>query len=158
MLLPLAACLEDDRPRVCTLIGCESGAQFGLGLFPDSDAARLTGARIEVCFLGTCEQRVLDTVPAPHEVDTVGLSSPGEPNVAVTLTRFPVTGIFQIDLSISSPDHELFDDGDIYTISVIGSDGSTIVDRGWSVTYRTWDANGPRCGPTCRYAMTTTEL
>ena len=159
------ACASRSRPsddgafgHACTLVGCESGARLELAAVPASELARLTGARIEVCFAGTCKQGVIDTLPTANDVKSLNLGSPGESRIEVMLARTDPSGVLEIELVIASEDHERFHEGDVYTIRLTAADGSHLVDRAWSVSYRTWQPNGSDCEPTCRYAETITEL
>jgi hypothetical protein len=157
VVLLCAGCANDGVPQhACTLIGCDSGASFGLGSFAEADAARLIGARIELCFNDTCAEAVIDELPAPNDVRQVAVGD-GELSRRVEIWRTDPSGAIELIVHVSGA-YDLFTDGDVYAVSVIGSDQAPLVDRSWSVTYRTSQPNGPDCEPTCRMQDSTTEL
>lgn len=159
LLLLVGACEADgDRDRICTDIGCASGASFDLGLFAEADFARLTGARIQVCLGTACADRVIDVLPAaPNEVSYLTLNTSADPRIAVSLVRTD-PGTIGIQVEVESGQPDLFHDGDVYTVSLVASDGGPLLNRSWSVSYETSQPNGPDCEPTCRSATTLTSL
>jgi len=88
----------------------------------------------------------------------VRLEPSEDPQVDITLTPLPGGGAFEVDIRVASDRFEMFDDGDVYTLTIVGADGTTLLERAWSVDYRTWQPNGADCEPTCRSSITTTEL
>lgn len=153
-----AACANETggQERACTLIGCESGASFEVGAFAEAEVGRLTGARIEVCLNAMCREAEIEEVPAPDGIRYLSLGG-GAPLARVTIARTDPGGAIEIEAQVSG-EAELFADGDVYSVSLVGSDQTQLVERAWSVTYRISQPNGPECEPTCRTQDTTTEL
>ncbi len=159
MLALLAvACGGDNDHPTCTLIGCEAVAAFDLGAFPESDFAQLTDARVEVCFNGACRDQ-LDRHAAAAGRDDGGLVSATTDPIIIKLAlwRTDPSGVIQIPVELDSVHPELFHDGDIYAITLVGSDGAPLVNRTWSINYQDSNPNGPDCG-TCRSTASMTEL
>jgi hypothetical protein len=158
LVLLCAGCAanEGEPQRACTLIGCDSGASFDLGAFAEADAARLTGARIELCFNATCSEAVIEELPPPNDLRAVQVGQ-GEPSGRVEIWRTDPSGAVELIVHVSGA-YDLFTDGDVYAVSIVGSDQVALVERSWSVTYRTSQPNGPDCEPTCRMQDTTSEL
>lgn len=97
-------------------------------------------------------------LPPLNDVEDLDLGRPMDPRIVVSLWRTDPSGVIEILVDVGSDRHELFDDGDIYTVKLVSADARPLVNRAWSVRYRTWQPNGPDCEPTCRSATTTTEL
>ena len=72
--LLVSACAMEDGPS-CTLIGCTSGASVLVGLFPETDAPRLTGATLDVCFNATCRSVVIQELPAMNAIAELRLDA-----------------------------------------------------------------------------------
>lgn len=144
----------EDGPS-CTLIGCASGASVLVGLFPETDAPRLTGATLDVCFNATCRSVVIQELPAMNAIAELRLDA--DPRVLVSIALTDPLQRIEIVASFSSDSFEVFRDGDEYRVRLVGSESSTLADRAWSATYRTWQPNGPDCEPTCRSAIALTE-
>jgi hypothetical protein len=160
-LLLLAVACEggESHPPVCTLVGCYSGAHFDLGTIQEADFPRLTGANVKVCINTRCREGVIAVLPPANDTNELRLTSPLEdPRILVSLSRIDPSDVIGIRGEVEGEQYELFADGDVYTVEIIGSDSASLVDRAWSVSYQTWHPNGPRCEPTCRSQISSTEL
>lgn len=156
LALVVCGCHSDDEPLLaCTQIGCDSGSELDAGAFSD---VQLTGARIKVCLNSTCADQVIATVPAPNDVKTLRWNPPSDPRIEITLGRTAPSGLIEVDVTVRSDRPEAFEDGDVYAVSLTDSGGGELAARAWSVKYRTWQPNGPRCEPTCRSSIESSEL
>jgi len=151
-VLSLTVACGGDENYVCTLLGCDNGADFRLASVPESG---LVGANVAVCFRDACSGWVINELPT--DVTYVRLEPPGDPRIDITISPRG-SDAFEIDISVASDRYELFEDGDVYTATITAANGTTLLERAWSVDYRTWQPNGADCEPTCRSSITTTEL
>ena len=157
----LAACNGASEPTelICTDAYCQSSAQLKLGTFPItyfSDVAPY--ALIDLCLNEECHRVPLNKFPDNGNAISIdqGDVNPG-PRISVDLQQLYSSDI-QIFVSVAAEDVELFHDGDVYQVILRRFDEAVIAFGKWSVDYRINQPNGPRCGPTCRQAMTVTPL
>jgi hypothetical protein len=155
LLLVLGSCNIDHS---CALVFCDSGAIFPVSTFSESDFARLTGATITICFNGWCNEGVIDALPDPGGIHSISLGSSSEPTVKLSLQRFDPDSEIRLGVDVESDRVDLFRNGDVYAVDVVGMDGASLVHASWSVDYADSQPNGDGCDPTCRMAATMTPL
>src|SRR3954464_10279151 len=152
MLLLAAACVDDNDQRCPRLLTCSPTARFELAALPIDGVTRIAAATVEGCFNDECSEQRLYDVPRPADIRDVQASVDLGPRIAVELwirgSPLALTGVVEID---SSP--ELLHDGDIYGISIVAADGTTVLDRRWEIFYQTAQPDGPSCG-VCTSAAT----
>lgn len=155
LLAVVASCNIDHS---CALVYCDSGATLELATFSDADAAELTGARINICFNGACSEGVIDMLPDPGGASfDVGIGAPMDPVVSISLEHFDPSTVITVSINVKSDQLALFHNGDVYTADLVGTDGSPLAHKSWSVDYQDTEPNGDGCDPTCRVPLTMTE-
>jgi hypothetical protein len=155
--------------KECSLVGCEDGAQISvhLGLAPKD----LVGSTFTVCRNGVCSSGVLtpyDAGPAyanylggiflngalfEHDLDFRDEPDGGEE------ADFEVQSDFELEpdgavatLANGALARPSIQDGDVYEVKIVASNGTTIFDATHTATYATLQPNGPDCDPTCHIA------
>jgi hypothetical protein len=154
LLVVLASCDSGE----CTHVFCNSGGVLEVASVAEADFARLPGATVNACFNGACSQGVIDTLPIPGESNSISLGTSTDPSISLALERFDPDTMVSVSLDVQSTELDMFQDGDVYTLDITGTDGTQLVHGSWSVGYQIDEPNGAACGPTCRVASTMTQL
>jgi hypothetical protein len=127
----------------CTDIGCAGDTRFDI---VTSDPSTLTGATITICVDNQCASA---TVVMPTDVGPGATTRLSGNLVGAKCDSFladdqtvDVVGDIPTPLNPTS--------NSVYTATLIAADGTAIVSRQWTATYRgDYRPNGPDCSPTC---------
>lgn len=144
----------------CTLIGCVSGAVITAQL--PVGAQSLGGAMFSLCLNGICSTGVL---PAGSNNGLRELSLEGslyqqkvellDDSDGGVAARFSFQGDeIQLDGAVvqaldGGAAMQPLHDGDVYVVTIIAANGTTLGRIETAVTYSTFQPNGPRCDPIC---------
>ena len=131
----------------CTDIGCAGDTRFDI---VTSDPSTLTGATVTICVDNQCASAIL-VMPTAEGGD--GATTQLSGNLVGAQCKSVLDGDQAVDVvgRLPAPLEPTTKTSAVYTATLTAADGTVIVSRQWTATYRDSGVrpNGPDCSPTC---------
>jgi hypothetical protein len=134
----------------CTLVGCGPAVRIKLQTLPWSFEQMRT-LTVEMCQNDLCLTGALASLTgeAPTAGGGLGLTLPLDGRLVSATVWAQEGGGFYVELSWTGPAATLTD-GDVFSVKLSSPEGQIVDSVEKTVTYRTFNPNGPSCGPTCK--------
>ncbi len=149
----LPSCAGSLADKVCTLVGCSSGA--GIDATLDVTYADLRLASITVCRNDTCVSGILTpptSQPMDHEGVNAVITSTSVQEHVTHATLSSDGSSWRIHLDWREGTTDTLKDGDTYRLTLTSTQGRSLGMLTGHASYHDFQPNGPDCDPTCRSA------